>query len=403
VSLTTLSRRRFLRLGGLTILSLGGSACGGLHTFAGSSDGIGQERSDVRIDLSRRVFNGQDLQVASFLEAAVAPAHPDHEALIRAAAGLAEGLAWALAPSGAAETWRLDELAGRRGPDLSTSDDPEIRRDREEADRRFRDTLCIVLPGTEFFRLYLESLRPAHAVLGRPAAARLTRMAGTGALGADDVDFLMGPDGPECAALAIRPLHSIRRYTHYRYLGVHELFQARAGAMSRVDLVVPAMAPHAARPGLASPPTPLSDQVLALARIVQLSAGRVHPLVPFEPEASETLALVQDAVERRGFVGITLSEERARGGRVLQALRAWCEREDVPIVVRGARAPWGPVQDAATCPPLRDGLEAASLLGLRKGRRARERLERFYDRQGMAAPRWMLTLDQATASPSSHT
>jgi len=421
-----------------------------------------------------RVFNGQDLQLASFLKVVVAPGHPEYAALIHAGANVAQALAWALAPSGATETWRLDELARRRGPGLATSDDPEILRDRENADRRFRDALRVILPGTEFFRLYLDRLTPgARAILGRPAAARLARMAGAGVLSGDEADFLLGSEGPERALLAIRPLDAFRRYTYYRYLSVWELFQALGPGPRDVDVVVPTVAAFDGRLCPRATPTPQGDQLIAMTRLVTLCGGRLHPLVPFDQrrpaDARDSLAVVQDAVDHRGFVGVTLSAPLGGGSasedRSLHALLAWCAREEVAVVapgahVRGARAgsglraepevwsrllalypglqlgvralagdipegsPWRRSELMHGSDWLRRSIEgearnvllhgdpvsrrldeggtarailgdnAATFLGLRKGRRTRERLERFYDRQRMAGPEWMRALDE---------
>jgi hypothetical protein len=54
-------------------------------------------------------------------------------------------------------------------------------------------------------------------------------------------------------------------------------------------------------------------------------------------------------------------------------------------------------EDAAA----RDDRQLLSVLGLRRGRRSRERLERFYDRHGMAAPRWLRAVDEAAVSDHS--
>jgi hypothetical protein len=43
------------------------------------------------------------------------------------------------------------------------------------------------------------------------------------------------------------------------------------------------------------------------------------------------------------------------------------------------------------------GDTAAAFLGLHRGRRTRERLERFYDRRGMTAPGWMRALERPSA------
>lgn len=441
-----LSRRRFLArgLGGIAVLALDGW----------SAVRPAQARSTLRIDLHSRVFNGQDLPLAAFLETVVAPEHPEHAALLRAGAPLAQTLAWTLAPSGAEETWRLERLARRRGPDLGMSDDREIRRDRAEADERFAEALRVVLPGTDFFRRYLDRLGPdARASLGRPAAARLARMADAGVLDRADVDFLLGPDGPERVVLSIHPLHAFRRYTYHRYLSVRDLLEALDGG---AGLLAPTAAAFDGRWGRSATPTCRRDQLLAMARLVTVCGGRFHPLAPFDPrggEAAEALTLVRDAVERDGFVGVTLCSSPevgdARAEPVVDALLAWCAREEVAVVVParpegwarlparhpglrlGTRAPRGGLDGGpgvmygldwvrrAVEGDARDVLRrgepglhrldergagdsllgdtAAAFLGLHRGRRTRERLERFYDRRGMTAPGWMRALERPSA------
>src|SRR5262245_49365238 len=298
----------------------------------------------IRIDVHSRVLNGQDVHLAGFLERVVAPAHPEHAPLIRAGASVAQALGWALAPSGAAETWRLDELARRRGPTLGRGDDAGILRDCEDANRRFRDALRVVLPGTECFRLYLDWLAPrARAVLGQVAAARLGRMAHAAVLGGDDVEFLLSADGPERVVLPIRPLAAFRRYTRYRYLEVRELLAPDGGL---ADLVVPTVAVFDGAPSGGAPPTPWRDQLTAISRLVTLCGGRLHPLVPFDAcdpnDAGDCLARVRDAVEHRGFAGVTLAVPFGRAvtwpNDGLHALLEWCAREEVPVVMPGRSA-----------------------------------------------------------------
>jgi hypothetical protein len=450
----SLTRRRFLLggLGGVTVLALGARTASG--TSRRSPASAGGRPAGLRIDVHSRVFNGQDVQLARLLERVVASEHPAHARMIRAGASVAQALAWALAPSGAEETWRLEALIRRRGPALGGRDDSDILHDQREADRRFRDALSVVLPGTEFFRLYLERLRPpARAVLGRAVDRRLARMAGAGILDRDDVDFLLGPDGPERALLTIRPLAAFRRYTYYRYLLVSDVLRPDTEV---ADVVVPTVAVFDGAPRGRVPPTAPRDQLIVLARLVTLGGGRLHPLAPFDPrepaDAGETLALVQDAVEQRGFVGVTLTAAptgpAAEPVSGVHALLEWCAREEVPVVM-----PAGPPSEAAALlarhPGLRLGLRARSgedlggsrwrdgsamrgidwmrrslegsareihraetrdvapavpddaveFLGLRRRRRTRERLERFYDRQRMRSPAWMSALDAEPSAP----
>jgi hypothetical protein len=443
-----LSRRRFLLagLGGLTVLGLGTPGPAGAARWASGDPAPAR----IRIDVHSRLFNGHDVPLARLFDRVIAPAHPEHADLIRAGAGLAQTLAWVLAPSGAAETWRLDELARRPGLALAGHDDGPIRADREAADRRFRDALPVVLPGTEFFRLYLERLIPrARAGLGAGAAARLARIARAGVLEPRDVDFLLDADGPERALLPIRPLAAFRRYTYHRYLSVRELLRPGDGL---ADLVVPTTAVFDEEPGASAPPTPRRDQLIAIARLVTLCGGRLHPLVPLDPrvatrDAGESLAVVRDAVEHRGFAGVTLTAPLASaataGDPALSALLDWCARAEVAVVAPAAspartaallarhpglrlgvrRAPAAVDEPGAGGRPMHgidwmrrslegsareihraeaDGIgaairgdHAADFLGLRRGRPTRTRLERFYDRHRVPPPAWLRALDAA--------
>jgi len=400
----------------------------------------------IHVDVHSRLFNGQDVHLARFFDRVVAPAYPEHADLIRAGARVAQGLAWVLAPSGAGETWRLDELARRRGPALAERDDALIRADLDASDRRFRDALPVVLPGTEFLRLYLERLLPrARALLGAGAAARLARIAGAGTLDPRDVDFLLAADGPERALLGIRPLAAFRRYTYYRYQSVREWLQPGEGV---ADLVIPTVAVFDDAPSRRVPPTPPRDQLVAIARLVTLCGGQLHPLVPFDPhepaDADDSLAGVRDAVEHRGFAGVTLTAPldgaTVLNEHALHALFEWCVRDEVAVVIpptsRGTaallarypglrlgtrRVSTAGVPEPGAGGPRMHGIDwmrrsvegsareihradrvaapailadrAVDFLGLRPGQPARKRLERFYDRHDVAPPGWMRALD----------
>ncbi len=408
----------------------------------------------IHVDVHSRLFNGQDVHLARFFDRVVAPAYPEHADLIRAGARVAQSLAWVLAPSGASETWRLDELAHRRGPALAERDDALIRADLDASDRRFRDAIPVVLPGTKFLRLYLGRLLPrARAVLGAAAAARLARIAHAGTLDPSDVDFLLAADGPERALLGIRPLAAFRRYTYYRYQSVRELLQPGEGV---ADLVIPTVAVFDGDPSRSVPPTPRRDQLIAITRLVTLCGGRLHPLVPFDPhepaDAGESLAWVRDAVEHRGFAGVTLTAPldgaTVLNEHALHALLEWCGRNEVAVVIpptsRGtaallARYPGlrlgtrrestDGVPEPGAGGPRMHGIDwmrrsvegsareihradrvaapalladrAVDFLGLRRGQPARQRLERFYDRHDVAPPAWMRALDAPSSRGAS--
>lgn len=455
----SLSRRRFLLggLGGLSVVGLGAPGTAWASRPAPGGASANEAAAGLRIDLHSRLFNGQDVHLAQLFDQVVAPAYPEHADLLRAGARVAQALAWVLAPSGAAETWRLDELAHRRGPALAERDDASIRADLEAADRRFRDALPVVLAGTEFFRRYLDRLMPrARAVLGGAAAARLARIAGAGVLAPHDVDFLLDADGPERALLAIRPLAAFRRYTYHRYLSVRELLHSGDGL---ADLVVPTVAVFDGEPDGSAPPTPRRDQLTAVARLVTLCGGRLHPLVPFDPreaaDADESIAVVREAVERRGFAGVTIAAPlggaASPNDTALHALLEWCAREEVAVVTPAASqaqttallarhpglrlgmrdAPTEALDEWSTRGPLMHGIDwmrrsvegsareiqqvdsagipaailgrhAGEFLGLRRGKSTRRRLERFYDRHDVAPPAWMRALDASGPDGSTH-
>src|SRR5262245_13308158 len=251
----TVTRRRFLSQGL-------GMVAGGLGGWAPSPRRQASRGypPDIRVGACGGIFNGQDIPVASFLRLIVAREHPEYAALIHAGADVAQALASALAPAAAAETWRLDELARRRGFLLSTSDDPEILSDREEADRMFREALRVILPGTEFLRLYLDRLTAAvRTTLGRPAATKLMRMGHARVLRAADVASLLDRAGPERVALAFQPLGAFRRYTYYRYLNVWEQFRVH-DQNGGVDLVVPTAGAFDVGLDWEATPTRMADQ-----------------------------------------------------------------------------------------------------------------------------------------------
>jgi hypothetical protein len=157
-------------------------------------------------------------------------------------------------------------------------------------------------------------------------------------------------------------------------------------------------------------------------------------------------------VERRGFVGVTLTgpvpDSAATSRSDLHALLEWCERDEVAVVMPrgsesaaaalldrhpglrlglrtrsrealdGSRRSDGPsmrgidwvrrsleggareIRRAETHDVARAVAAAPEFLGLRRGQRARQRLERFYDRQRMIAPAWMQALDAAGGNRS---
>ena len=137
--------------------------------------------------------------------------------------------------------------------------------------------------------------------------------------------------------LSIHPLHAFRRYTYHRYLSVRDLLEALDGG-----LLASTAAAFDGRWGRSATPTCRRDQLLAMARLVTVCGGRFHPLAPFDPrggKAAEALTLVRDAVERDGFVGVTLCSSPevgdARAEPVVDALLAWCAREEVAVVEIG--------------------------------------------------------------------
>jgi predicted TIM-barrel fold metal-dependent hydrolase len=109
--------------------------------------------------------------------------------------------------------------------------------------------------------------------------------------------------------------------------------------------------------------SPLAAQVPVQELISQLSIrgrigrgdARFHPFIAFDPLRAGALAIVRDAVERAGFVGVKLyppvgflplgnagfSPDAARGQALDQALRglyATCEAEEIPITAHASPA-----------------------------------------------------------------
>ena len=158
--------------------------------------------------------------------------------------------------------------------------------------------------------------------------------------------------------------------TDYRFRHVEDLVRLSAFGSRRLGLIVPAVVDY--QVPLNAPPmaTSLADQIAVMERIAEIRpAGcAVHGYAPFDPfrdigldgnAPGSSLALVKDAVERRGFIGVKLyppmgfraignadkdtsgypshlKDEKDLGGRLdrsLVGLYEWCCEKDVPILV----------------------------------------------------------------------
>ncbi len=104
----------------------------------------------------------------------------------------------------------------------------------------------------------------------------------------------------------------------YRYVSAHDYLRTYNRRGERVfDLIVPSMVDYDwPLAGGSATGTPLDTQVDVMARIATLTRGRVHALVPYDPmrdvasdlgyAPSSSFALVRDAVEFRGCIGVKI-------------------------------------------------------------------------------------------------
>ncbi|MGU3418530.1 amidohydrolase family protein [Methylobacterium sp. D54C] len=327
---------------------------------------ISDPLTPLTIDIHTHVFNGSDLQVSAFLQDVVAP---DNEAA-RSLGPLLQELAWTLAPSGRDEIARLEQVSAALracGTGRSISD-------------------LVAADGQQQYEKGVIALQTAkRALVGRSRALRGERIS-SGLLQEIDklpptfVEFKRTYRGGNRARdFAINPqgaMDFIIQNFQYRYVTTFDYLQEYStGRDRKIDLMIAHLVDYDWPLGQsAGTITSFPDQFAVMERISILTGGRIHYFAPFCPfresafrlglSTTSSLALVKEAIGRRGAVGVKLYPpmgfaplgnarkenegtwtgsvpldsrlQRADIGQLLDeslaSLYEWCRAEQVPIM-----------------------------------------------------------------------
>ena len=383
--MVTINRRAFLRLFGVAGLAplAGCSLLGkGVLQRCPHDPAISDPQGPLTIDVHAHIFNGADLQVAEFLSRVVARStQSELRGVVDAFSDLLQFLSWRQAPNAEEE---LTALAAYEHV-LANCNRVEHAVLLEKARQKDYDLGRAQLQA---------ALNASRQSFGTPLQPR----------GRFSVPFLLGvqaeirdmptlqrswrqrravsqaptSDGSDRQTLQGRT--SARSYIDFalhffahRYVNALDYLEIYSIPSNRkVDLLIPSLVDYdwwLARGRRTE--VILTQQMALMERIAVATQGRVHGFVPFCPfrEAmtrrgsapGESLTLVRDAIENRGFLGVKLyppmgfapygnsplqvwqgkpslpdaAQERAFGERLDAALRSlfvWCSDNDVPVM-----------------------------------------------------------------------
>lgn len=309
---THFSRRQWL-LGLSSIgLTVGASGCGVFvrhpNPFCPNDPDISDPNTALTIDAHVHVFNASDLQIDDFFSRVLARKNKAVQDL----GPVLQEIGWDLAPSGAEELEALRQVRA-----ALTSCDVKGQRGVAAAFRQ------------NGYQRGVTQLQEALARAQQKAAGRGLRRAVP-----DDVarQIRALPDSAEryraqrrsARRLSRRELNIqgaiafILRNFQFRYVNVYDyLRDYSSGPTRKIDLIVAHLIDYDWPIGDAQPTrTGLAEQVRLMEEMSVVTGGRVHCFAPYDPfkevafqvgqSAESPFALVKDAVENRGFIGVKL-------------------------------------------------------------------------------------------------
>lgn len=334
-----LTRRKALAgMGGVVVGGAGTAGCQHPVQPINLADaGLTDPKAPLTIDVHTHVFNGEDIQVERFFEDVIALDSP----ALKVFGPLLKQLG-SFAPKMQAELDALKSISaasafGNTGAAASTT--AGLAEDRYQTARK---QIAAANEAVKARRV-AAAMAPAAPVPGAapppPAAAfdalelkvdalpktytgyRQARRAAALAPAAPAFPAAASPGGavasPALGVTVDGGLAFLLRNFQYRYVNVHDyLVEYSTGNARKVDLMVTHLVDYDWPLGQLSTPTPLADQVALMEHIARLTQGWVHCFVPFCPfkqvafwrglTKDDPMALVQDAVLKRGHIGVKM-------------------------------------------------------------------------------------------------
>lgn len=332
-------------------------------------------KGPLTIDSHCHVFNGTDLQVKEFVSRVMVNQSGPLGAVIRAAGGLLQNLAWENAPTGDQELAALTDIVNELNKCNYAKTAPAIK---DVENRGFQKGKA------ELRAAYART--PALKDVSQKRANKSLLTSETERTQSDIVQELelvekaesyeqylaerngarfVSPHGPSAQGVIAFVLQNFQ----YRYVTIHQYLSTFNVPGERVmDLMVPSLVDYDYwLAGGKKTKTTLADQVRVMEQLAILTGGRVHGMAPYDPlrdivEKGASLKLVQEAVTEHGFLGVKLyppmgfaalgntsvapetwnepwlpaiTKQPGFGAKLdaaLTNLYTWCEKEGVPIM-----------------------------------------------------------------------
>lgn len=324
------SRREFLKLLGLSGLGMASGCCVTAPSIPASAVGLsaGLLAQDPTaqmaasmgipaIDAHAHFFNASDMQAAGYLSGPIANDAPAAiRTLIDILHPVVNLMARRFAPSAYQESVYLEtmnsDLAGLSATDrLERLDQSIIRRKDQIAVELYRR-----LQRTDFPAAFQSSMLDGRFLIQDQTRFSEDTVRAALDYGLEHDDILNatatfeGPAGDHPAGL----LAFIGNMFHYRVENIRIYQKAYANQNRSVRIAAACMAMvdfDYWLDGCDHPPSRLRDQVLLMEKLVKVTDGYVLPLMAYNPwsdlnSGGESLALLEEAVSDRGFVGVKM-------------------------------------------------------------------------------------------------
>jgi Predicted metal-dependent hydrolase of the TIM-barrel fold len=319
------------------------------------------------IDVHCHVFNGEDIDVAGFLNGPVASHNKLFRPLLRSLAERAADIVYRKAPSGTEELAMLAACGARGGPAMENGLEAP-------ADARTRDADLTRELARELAEADDGDLQRQLGALELDATTTRPAAGATGRAGITEPQLrqlLAEPAGESLEAANERMPKGvfglIKRLCSRRSDNVYWLASTYADSTPPATLFMPALVDYNHWLGSAESRTLIADQVDVAEQIAVATGGSILPYAPYNPWTDivaddASLSLVKEAVCERGFVGVKIyppmgyqpygnatlppaaNWPELPGGesfgslldRKLLALYTWCREEDVPILTHSS-------------------------------------------------------------------
>jgi predicted TIM-barrel fold metal-dependent hydrolase len=316
--MSELSRRRLLGLISTIALPFAGGCAHEIAPICPGSPEISDTKSSLTVDVHAHIFNGSDLQIKEFISQVVV-AHKDSELydLAQVMGGLLQKLSWHIAPDAKKENTVLQSYQ-KNLQDCTAEDSLRL-----VASRAFEEGYQLGVAQLRAAKTSLAS-SPSEASVLAPS----THIQGNGI--GDAIDLLpptfeqyQQERSTAVSVLGGKPtahgyIDFVLHHFNYRHVNALDYLRTYSKASPRkIDLLVACMVDYdywLARGK--STPTSLEEQVELMARICEITQGRVHGFVPFCPfrelvtsdgkSAGDSMRLVKHAIEKQGFMGVKL-------------------------------------------------------------------------------------------------